>query len=779
MKSCPVHLHNETLSILKPYLVTRGIPMPPGAVRSAASIRAVDGKGRELPAEARVLQRRSDGSIEWALMDIQVPLGGQEDATVFVEPRRRRAVRVGHPVRVVKRGKSLVLTNGLSLVELSSEGGTLIRRLVLSGRTILEKGMTADLQVMEPGGKIYRASLAGPYRIAVTHENRLRTEVRIEGKHASRDGSTFLDFALRFELKADNPDLKIEHTFYCREARDGKVPVKAVRLILPTLLKAGGPKVLRQLHHGHDWFHRDLALKENIELVASSTGNVDNYAAGYKDGVAAHPTAGGQIFLRNEGSLKENWGEYPFHMRPGQQSGFRAFNDFSHVRTMSPVFGWVSDDFTLTTTFEHFRQLHPKSIAVDEQALTYNIWPEWALPMQLVMGASKSHILWLRGDKRALDMDGVLDVMGRWEYGYVEPVDVSFDPGWFRHCEVMECQHFLKYQPEKYPILENLIEVAPAAGNPARHTYDRQPATGMFHFGCTVNADATNCANNEDDIAVLFPLQQFVRTGHTYAWDYGKESARHYMEVDFCEWSTDPRQKGGLIPHTGQHYVGNVYPSHQWSEGLLAYYYLSGDERARKTVVAVGDNNAWWAINKVEAVCCDGREAGVPLVNLAAAYRLTQDERYIEAARTIIKNFYLKWIRLYGEFKYPYPQGTAKYPHKLITGYGDWSSFLGLYRLYEVTGKAEFKNLAVRLLKSAIKPGSFSLNDIRGMDFMAAWILGRLTNDMDAVLDTLKAAVPMLLRRGGHPLRRLNFLKELDDRGLIDDRFSGNRSGVI
>jgi hypothetical protein len=774
-----IHLHNETLAALKPYLVTRGVPMPPGAVKNPASIGAFDAKGRPLPVDARVLQRRPDGSIEWALLDIQVNLEGQETTSIAVQPTGRKPARVVHPVMVKKQGKSLVLDNGLSRVELSSEGGSLIRKLVLSGRTILERGMTADLQVMEPGGKLYRASLAGAYKLTVTHANPLRTEVTVEGRHASRDGSTLLDFALRFELKANNPDLKIEHTFYCREPREGKIAIKAVRLVLPTTLKPDGAKVMRQLHHGHDWFHRDLALKENIELVASSTGNLDTYAASYKDGVTAHATAGGQIFLRNEGSLKENWGAYPFHMRPGQQSGFRAFNDFSHIRTMAPIFGWVSDAYTLTTAFEHFRQLHPKSIVVDEQTLTYNIWPEWATPMQLVQGVSKSHILWLRGDREALDMDGVLDVLGRWEYGYTEPVEITVDPAWFRACEALEAHQFLAYQPDKYPMLENLIEVAPAAGNPARYTYDRQPATGMFHFGCNVNADATSCSNNEDDISVLFPLQHYIRTGHAYAWDYGKEAARHYMEIDFCEWSTDPRQKGGLIPHTGHHYVGNVYPSHQWAEGLLAYYYLSGDERARKAVIAVGDNQVYWAFNKIDCVCCDGREAGMPLVNLAAAYRLTRDERYIEAARHIIKNFYLRWIKAYGEFKYPYPQGTAKHPHKLITGYGDWSSFSGLYRLFEVTGKAEFKNLAVRLLKTAVTPGGFSLNDVRGMDFFAAWILGRLTNDMDGVLKTVQAAVPMLLRRGGHPIRRLHVLKELDERGLIDDRFVGNRAGSI
>jgi hypothetical protein len=301
----------------------------------------------------------------------------------------------------------------------------------------------------------------------------------------------------------------------------------------------------------------------------------------------------------------------------------------------------------------------------------------------------------------------------------------------------------------------------------------------MFHFGDHVSNDAASCVNNEDDIAVFFPLQEYLRTGNMYAWDHGKEAARHYMEVDFCEFSTDPRQRGGLIPHTGQHFIGNVYPSHQWAEGILAYYYLSGDERAKHVVIACGDNNVYWAFNVIEAVVCDGREAGMPLVNLAAAYRLTRDAKYVEAAKHICEQFFVRWTDKDGNFRYPYPQGTTAHPHKLITGYGDWSSFAGLYRLWQVTGDEYFKKLGVQLLNAAIKPGGFSLNDARGMDFLAAYALGVMTGDMDDVIERVKAAVPMLLRRGGHPLRRLHFLKVLDDKGLIDDKAVGNRGGVI
>ena len=168
----------------------------------------------------------------------------------------------------------------------------------------------------------------------------------------------------------------------------------------------------------------------------------------------------------------------------------------------------------------------------------------------------------------------------------------------------------------------------------------------------------------------------------------------------------------------------------------------------------------------------------MPLVNLAMAYRLTRDEKYIKAARHIIKNFFIRWSRKDGEFKYPV-QGTCKRPHKFISGYGDWSSFAGLYRLWEVTGEEEFRSLGVRLLKQAIRACFFYVNDARCMDFFAAWALGQMTGDMEDALKRVESAIPMLLRRGGHALRRMHFLGELDVRGLINDKEVGNRAGVI
>lgn len=779
MDRCEIHVKNETLALLTPYLVSRGVPLPPGKVRSASQVSVRDAKGKALPSAARILQRRPDGSIEWVLLDTLVHLDGQESTSIFVEPRSAPQPKIKNPVVLKQKGTLYTLTNGLAEVSVSRDGGSLIRKLVINRKTLVDAPDVVDLLVTDGGGKIHRASHAGKYKIVIQHQNALTTTLRIEGTHKARDGKNYIDFALRLTLNAGSPDLKLEHTFYCREKAAARHTIRSMKLVMPTRMDAGATKVLRQKNHGHNWTPRELEIRENIEVVASSASDIDNYASSNKGAAATHPCAGGAVFLRNPDSIHEDWSEYPFYMRPGQGSGFRADLQITAMRAVHPILGWREKGYTFITTFEHFRQLHPKSIHIDENTITYSIWPEWSTPMQVLQGVSKSHILWITGEPAELDIDQIEMQLFKWEYSYVEPVDISFDPAWPAFCKVLDCEHMLVFQPDKYPLLENLIEPVPSAGNPGRHTYDRQPAIGMFHFGDHVNPEATSCTNNEDDVNVLFPFQHYLRTGQTYAWDFGKESARHYMEVDFCEWSTDPRQKGGLIPHTGQHFIGNVYPSHQWAEGILAYYYLSGDERAKNVVISVGDNNVWWTYNNIEMVCCDGREAGMPLVNLAAAYRLTGDEKYIKAAKVICENFFMKWTKKFGVFKYPYPQGLQKKPQKLITGYGDWSSFAGLFRLWEQTNDPYFKKMGVQLLDAAIKPEGFSLNDVRGMDFLAAWALGVMTGNMDDVIKRCERAVPMLLRRGGHPLRRLHFLKELDERGLINDKEVGNRAGVI
>ena len=156
-----IRLSNETLTVLEPYLVTRGVPLPPGAVSEEGGVCVTDAAGGVLPSAGRVLQRRPDGSIEWLLMDILVDLAGQEAKSIFVETHAGKTAAVAHPVTVADDGEQVTLSNGISEVVVSRARGSLIRRMTVHGRTFVDDGGVVDLLVADGGGKKHRASLSG------------------------------------------------------------------------------------------------------------------------------------------------------------------------------------------------------------------------------------------------------------------------------------------------------------------------------------------------------------------------------------------------------------------------------------------------------------------------------------------------------------------------------------------------------------------------------------------------------------------------------------------
>jgi len=761
MANPQIHLKNETVATFPRYLVSRGVPLPRAwAVREAGEITLRDETGQALPFDGTVLQRRPDGSVEWLQADVVLDFAPEQTHGVTIEHAPNPHTPVDHPVRVSEDAETVTLSNGITTLVLN-RAGALIRRLEMHGTLLIGAGDRADLETVDMEGKIYRASVSGGYRITVERNTYVRATVLVEGTHAARDGATFLDFALRFTLGADRADLKLMHTFFCREPSTGPIEVKGMRLVLPTRMDPAADKLVRQSHHGRNWFPRAMEIRENVEIVSSPVSDLNQYQRDYQ------PYSNATLFLRNFSSFKENTGEYPFYISPRGGTEFRADYMTGGVRQVFPFLGWRQHDFTLVLSLRWWQQLFPKSVSIDEHLLTIAIWPEWSVPMRIVQGVSKSHTLWITGQPRALSVDEAEQLALQWQVMYQESIAIALDPAWNAECAVLDAHLMIRHQPQQYPKLEERLQkVVP--GEPSRFTYPRHTASGMFNFGD--HGGAGGYTNNEDDHRVFVPLLEYVRTGAVHAFDFASETAEHYMEVDFCEWSTVPRKHGGLIPHTVDHFFGEVYPSHQWAEGILAYYYLTGDERARTVVLKVGDLQCWWAENELESVCCDGREAGIPLVNLAAAYRLHPDPKYLEAARAIIANFQQKWYDRWGDLKYPYPQGAFL---KWTTGYGDYSTYYGMYRLWEVTGDEAIKSLLIKLLEKLVHdPTRFSIDDSRMMDFFAVWAYIHLTGD-DSPIERLKPQIDNFLKKGGHAMRRLHFLHLLDQRGdrrlLLED----------
>src|SRR5581483_10171385 len=110
--------------------------------------------------------------------------------------------------------------------------------------------------------------------------------------------------------------------------------------------------------------------------------------------------------------------------------------------------------------------------------------------------------------------------------------------------------------------------------------------------------------NNQYDPVAGFAFQ-FLRTGDVRWWSMMRELARHVIDVDIYHTAGDKSAYNhGLFWHTyhygdadtathrtyprsalGRTHGGGPSADHNYTTGLMHYYFMTGDETARETVV--------------------------------------------------------------------------------------------------------------------------------------------------------------------------------------------------
>ena len=94
--------------------------------------------------------------------------------------------------------------------------------------------------------------------------------------------------------------------------------------------------------------------------------------------------------------------------------------------------------------------------------------------------------------------------------------------------------------------------------------------------------------NNEYDMIHALALE-VMRTGKADHFNMLRWAARHNVEVDFIAYSDDPRHHRGSPFHSHFHNTKGAITSHFWTQGLLEYYCLTGDDDVREVALALGD----------------------------------------------------------------------------------------------------------------------------------------------------------------------------------------------
>ena len=597
--------------------VCSGVPFPRGALGSGDRVRVLDAAGAEVPAQVAVSSRWPDRSVKWILLDFaaDIPDSGETRYSLEFGYDVTRA-DVAAPIRFKETDAAVTVDTGVLNVRLDR------RRFSLLGEVWLDAnrdGVYADAERVTDtrGAGIVLTALDGeqftsagePEVLEVVRRGPLHLVVRVRGHHRSEAGGALFVYELYLHFYAGSPLVRIHHTFENDVVAELFTTVRCLELRLPLATELTGSRLL--LPGG------------GVAVPAGSSARL---------------VQTDDQLCRLEGVSAD---AEPSVRAPGVVSA-----------NGSPL--------GLTTAVRDFWQLYPKSVETDSRGAVIGIMPrlrndEYANidpnledklyyyllggVYKLHRGVSKTHELLVEfhdGTPSAGRLRALAAVSERPPLALASPLWYAESKA-FWHISPRVSGEFDEYERMVERILSSLLDVR-----------EREREYGMLNFGDWWGERGYNWGNIEYDTQHgLF--MQFARTGDRRYFDNAVWAARHNIDVDMIHHAPAGQAVG--VPyyhchcHTGDYYASGHRPSgifrgswnsgHLWTRGNLEYALLTGDLRGMRVALRTADWLAGPMMLDYHMSKGAERATAWPLFGLMAAYQITADEYYLNAAEII------------------------------------------------------------------------------------------------------------------------------------------------
>lgn len=553
-------------------------------------------EGRPLPTQCSVTSAWPDGSVRWVLAHFLADLPGNADCTLHLA-HGRPPPAPDPAARAVPRadGAPARVETGALGIPLPPPGEAALSGLSATPGPYI---VTADgsKHVAVVGEEGWRVIEPGPVRVVV----------ETGGKHVSADGAALVDFTLRLYACAGKPWLQVAYQVLNREReKEVRLEEMAVELTREQWGEPGAPLCTA------------LGISNYRTRIRTSP----------EGGQLHHLVDAEQLVYESNEQVPETlYGTFWAALRLGDGSG-------------------------AAVTIHQAQQNFPKALTVETGRILASLLPSGAGGLTLARGMAKTHRLLVDFSPGPADDFGETNVRS---LQFQMPDRPIIPPSVYREAGVLEDVWVDEPVPEVERLLVDLAD-------------NRTRGYGMLHWGDGPDAGYTHqgrgrgepvWTNNEYDLPHA-ALLMYARTGERRFMDYLLVAAEHWMDVDVCHFSEDPLRHQGQVIHSARHVSGGVTVSHEWVEGLLDYYHLTGEQFAYETALGIGEN----VLRHLEQPALRtpagsaARETGWALRTLVALYRETHDERWLAPAQRIVEQFDA-WQRQYGAWLAPYTDHT-------------------------------------------------------------------------------------------------------------------------
>ncbi len=610
--STRIHVEEPSGVARKSWPVTSGVPFVRGSLKDAHAVALFSGDEKEIPLQAEVLARWPDGSVRWLLLDFQVDLAAKEKKQFVLrygQDVRRSGVE--NPVQVQELDDRVVVNTGPLRLELRRNGFDLLNSVWMDvsgdGKVTSNERVTgperSGIVTVDSAGKEFLAALS-PAEITVEQAGPLRACVRVSGHHASGDEHMFR-YVVRIHAFRGQPFVRFFYTFINDHQNSLMAKIKELNLVL---------------HLTGDGSSARFITLDNKTVV-------------------------GTVLQADESHYELN----------GKPSGTRAA-------------GWAaigSGKAGVAVGLREFWQNWPKGITADPRLIKIGICPELrgdlygGKPLEeenklyyhvrdgyhtFKVGVARTHELWatfFAGPVRSQQLSDFFKAAEDPLLATCEPAHVSATGA---------AGEFPPADPARYFGYDAWFSRALAAHLQRRENVREY---GMLNYGDWYGERRVNWGNLEYDLAHGLFLQ-YLRSGDRRFFLRAEQAARHHIDVDVVHatnphlknpWGSSP-QVGEVwlhcLNHTGGYYndaplpVSRTYQmghstnfGHVWITGDLDYYYLTGDRRALNVSIEMADAMVRHMPTRYGTHI---RALGWPMILVLAAYEVTGDKKYLEAA---------------------------------------------------------------------------------------------------------------------------------------------------